>query len=138
MKAFELIEHTADIGIRARGHDLKELFGNAALGMLSIMVDPSTVHGFQRVEIHTEAADFESLFIEFLSEILFLFETRRFVPSSVQVLDMMKYELNALLIGEPLDEAKHELRLGIKAVTYHMLKIERRGFVWQAEVIFDV
>lgn len=138
MKPYELINHTADIGVRARGHDLEELFGNAALGMLSVMVNPSTVHGFQRVELHTEADDFESLFIEFLSEILFLFETRRFVPSTVKVLDMMKYELNALLIGEPLDEAKHELCLGIKAVTYHMLKIERRDSVWQVEVIFDV
>ena len=36
---YEEIEHTADVGIRAYGRDLDELFVNAAEGMFSLIAD---------------------------------------------------------------------------------------------------
>jgi SHS2 domain-containing protein len=41
-------------------------------------------------------------------------------------------------MGEPRDAARHRARLIVKAVTYHQLKIERRGGVWAAEVYLDI
>ena len=34
---FEILEHTADIGLRAHGESMEALFENAAAGMLEIL-----------------------------------------------------------------------------------------------------
>jgi SHS2 domain-containing protein len=38
--------------------------------------------------------------------------------------------------GEAIDKRRHELKLGVKAVTYHRLKVDPEKGV--AEVIFDI
>ena len=38
-KNYELIEHTADVGIRVKGDDLEGLFANAALAMFDVMAE---------------------------------------------------------------------------------------------------
>ena len=43
MKDYELIEHTADVGIRISGNDLKELFIKAAQAMFDIICEPCSV-----------------------------------------------------------------------------------------------
>ena len=39
MKRYELIDHTADVGLRAFGKTLPELFRNAAIGLFEMMTD---------------------------------------------------------------------------------------------------
>ena len=45
MKNYELIEHTADVGIRVRGKGLNELFQNAAVAMFEIIAEEKGVAG---------------------------------------------------------------------------------------------
>jgi len=42
-KAFEIIDHTADIGIIAYGTDIEELFSNAALALFSLITEPESI-----------------------------------------------------------------------------------------------
>jgi SHS2 domain-containing protein len=46
--------------------------------------------------------------------------------------------IQAVGLGEPRDPLRHRARLIVKAVTYHQLKIERRGGMWVAEVYLDI
>ncbi|MCH7484145.1 MAG: archease, partial [Chloroflexi bacterium] len=41
-------------------------------------------------------------------------------------------------VGEPINPERHELRLGVKAVTRHMLDVSREKDGYSATVLFDI
>jgi len=137
---FEEFEHPADIGLRARGRTLAELLENAARGMIQFMVAPETVEPRHSRHLRVEGEDAESLLVSWLSEILFAFDADRFAPANVRVehADAAGGMAQGVLDGEPIDPARHELRYGIKAVTWHNLKVERTGEGLEVSIIFDV
>lgn len=138
MKKYELIEHTADIGIKVKGADLKELFKNAALAMFDIIVTKKTKEFTveQRIKVIQEADSQEELFINWLNELLSL--------SAIKELIFLDFDIHRLDNGSIEAEAKGEsvinyrINTEIKAATYHELKIEPINSGWQAQVIFDV
>lgn len=138
MSKYETIEHTADTGVRAFGDTVEEAFCNAAAGMFSIISDPAGVQGKERFDISVEAEDRETLLVEWLNELLYLYDSRGMLMSRFQIDDMSETSLRGAAWGESIKPSRHDLRTDIKAVTYHMLKVERRPEGWVAEVIFDV
>ena len=74
MKTYELIDHTADVGIKAYGKTLSEAFENAAKGMFDIITDSSEIESIGQYNIELEAPDLEQLLVDWLSELLYLFE----------------------------------------------------------------
>ncbi len=138
MKDYEIIEHTADIGIRAFGDTEEHLFENAAAGMFSLICNPSLVRDTHAYPVSIEAEDRETLLVEWLNELLFLFEARGVIFGRFEVDDISEVHLTATAFGEDLDRERHRLMADIKAVTYHMLKVRRVDGRWEATVIFDI
>ncbi len=132
---YEEIDHTADVGIRAYGTTLNELFANAAEGMFSLIADPRKVKAVGEVEIRTTAEDTTKLMVNWLSDLLFLHETQRLLFREFDV-TVDDDTLSARVRGERIDKRRHELRLAIKAVTYHRLRVDPKAGV--AEIIFDI
>jgi SHS2 domain-containing protein len=135
---FEILEHPADIGFRAFGSTLAELFENAALALLSIAGEIQDVAA--RDEHHLEAAgmEYESLLVAWLNEVLYWFDGKRIAFRRFRVLEIAPERLTALGWGEPRDVARHRAKLIVKAVTWHQLRINRAGRGWAAEVYLDV
>lgn len=132
---YEEIEHTADVGIRAYGANLNELFANAAEGMFSLIADLDAVKAVGEVEVRLDAADVPTLLLRWLSELLYLHETQQLLFSTFDV-DVRGTSLHGRARGEAIDKTRHELKLVIKAVTRHTLAVEPdRGI---AQVIFDI
>ena len=132
---FEELDHTADVGIRAYGASLEELFANAAAGMFSLITDLERVRPKGEVEVRVKGGDLGELIVNWLQELLFLHETQRLLLCEFAVtLDGLS--LSARARGEKIDKRHHELKLAVKAVTYHNLKIDPAKGV--AEVIFDI
>jgi SHS2 domain-containing protein len=132
---YEELDHTADVGIRAHGASLDELFAAAAAGMFSLVADLRKVRAVGEVEVRVKADDLEALMVRWLSELLFLHETQRLLLKEFDVrIDGTSLEARAR--GETIDKKRHELKLNIKAVTYHRLRIDRKAGL--AEVIFDI
>lgn len=138
MKSFEVIEHTADTGIRAFGKDIKEAFENSARGMFSLVANLDKVEEKNEQEVEVQADNREDLLVEWLNELLYLLEVKRLVLKSFKIAEMDEHHLKAKVFGEEIDEKKHELGVDIKAVTYHMLKVAKTDDRWEAQVIFDV
>ena len=134
---FEVIEHTADVGIIAYGRSLEELFANAARGMMSFLIDFSSVRLIEQRTVSADADDREGLLIAWLNELLVLLNADGFVPGRFAVHDLTNTQLRADVAGEPVDPARHRFHLDVKAATYHNLEIKQDG-LWQARVIFDV
>ena len=132
---YEEIEHTADVGIRAYGKTPSALFESAAEGMFSLIANPAKVEPKGEVEIRLRAEDLPQLLGAWLSELLFLHETQHLLFSKFQV-RVRGTTLEAHARGEAIDKRRHELKLAVKAVTYHRLSVDPVKGV--AEVIFDV
>jgi SHS2 domain-containing protein len=132
---YEEIEHTADVGIRAYGQTLDELFVNAAEGMFGLVAELSAVKPIGELEVRLTADDVPTLLVRWLTELLFVHETQHLLFASFDV----KVDGTSVLghaRGEAIDKTRHELKLAIKAVTRHRLTVDpERGI---AEVIFDI
>ena len=136
---YEIVEHTADVGLRAFGKDLKELFANAAYGLFDLIVaDLGTVRPEQTVSLTVEAQDVEELFADWLRELLYLCNAERWLFSKFEVLEIDSGRLEAKCWGEVYDPSRHAWEMEIKAVTYHQLRVERVEAGWSAQIIFDI
>lgn len=138
MKTYELIEHTADVGLKAYGKNLSEAFENAAKGMFDIITDKSEIVSVGQYNIELEAPDLEQLLVDWLSELLYLNTARNQVFGFFKVdLDEKNNKLTAKIFGEKFDLSKHKIGTEIKAVTYHMLKVRDKR-PYHVQVLFDI
>ena len=135
MKRFEEVDHTADVGIRAYGKTLDELFENTAAGMFSLITDLDTVKPVGEYEVKLAAKDVKSLLFDYLSELLFLHETQKVLLSEFAA-KVAGLAVDARARGERIDRKRHPLHLGVKAVTYHAMEVDPEKGV--AQVIFDI
>ncbi len=136
-KEFEVLNHTADVGIIAYGRDMKEAFANAARGMFSLITDLSDVEEIEHRDIELTAPDRESLLVAWLNELIYLFDVDNILFKRFEITRLSSTHLKAGSYGEKVDASRHELKLGIKAATYHMLKI-KKGKPCKVQVIFDI
>ena len=134
----ELFEHTADVGLRVYARTLPELFAEAARGLLALLVDdPGDVATEDTEEIVLEADELEDLLVDWLSELLFLHESRGLLLCSCKV-EIEGNRLCATVRGEPFDPKRHRPGSEVKAVTYHGLSIARDPDGYVAEVVLDI
>jgi SHS2 domain-containing protein len=135
-RGHELIEHTADVGLHVWAPTLDELFEEAANGLIAVMGEGSG-EMTKREEIALEAPDLGSLFVDWLSEVLFLFEAREVLPSIIRVHVEDDTRLSATIEG-PSTEGFREQGPAVKAVTYHGLEIGPSNDRFEARVYLDV
>jgi SHS2 domain-containing protein len=135
---FEIFEHTADVGIRVRAATLEELFADAAKGLFSIIVaNPEAVRPLQEITFTIAGDQHDELLIDWLDELLYTFDTKRLLFREFGVQPTTE-GISASARGEPIDRARHDLHMEVKAITYHGLKVDRDGDGWLAEVIVDI
>ncbi len=135
---YEVMEHTADIGICIKAETLEQLFAVAACAMFDLMVDISKVESSQRAEINLEAECLEELFVTWLNELVFRAEVSGMFFSRFEVDSVTEQSLKASVLGEPYNETIHVTGEHVKAATYHQLEISRTDGGWLAKVILDV
>ncbi|MFH0948839.1 MAG: archease [Elusimicrobiota bacterium] len=136
MKKFEIINHTADVGIIAYGKTISELFENAAYGMFSLITNPEKIKEQIIIPISGDAHDKEELLITFLNEILYYYQTKKMLFKRFEILESSETHLDANISGEKISE--HRILHDIKAATYHNLKIEETADGYKTQIIFDV
>jgi SHS2 domain-containing protein len=135
---FELLDHPADIGFRAHAETLEDLFANCAYALISIILDPEKAVATEKWLLEAEGTDLDSLLVNWLNEVLYYIDTKRVVFASISVTFPDPPRVRCRAEGELRDAVKHPVRLFVKAVTYHQLKIFRKEDTWTAEVYVDV
>ncbi len=134
-RGHEQIEHTADVGVHVWAPSLEELFAEGALALIDVMGRSRSAPSREE-QVHLEAPDLNALFVDWLSEVLFLFEARSFVTHGADI-DMQETSLRARLEGS--DAATLEQHgPAVKAVTFHGLEITRSDHGYEAHVYLDV
>jgi SHS2 domain-containing protein len=138
-KDFEVIDHTADVGVVAYGADLSQAFANAGRALFSLIVEPESVRETLSRDIEVRAPDEESLLVEWLNELIYLFDTENILFRRFEVSELDSGRLRARGYGEKVDSSRHQLKTGVKAATYHMLSVSRdEDGGYRVRVIFDI
>lgn len=133
---YEILEHTADVGLRARGEDLARTIENAVRALAEIIGVWRPGDG-ERMPIEVESGDAGGLLVDWLSEILYLHETRNAAIAGIEVTSADERRAEGSVTLVPLRAAPEE-GVQVKAITYHQLKVEQTGNGWLAEVYVDV
>ncbi len=136
-KDFEILDHTADVGIIAYGADLSQAFANAARALFSLITELDDVEEVLHRDIELTASDEESLLVEWLNELIYLFDTEDIIFKRFDIIQLDNTHLKARSYGEKVDSSRHKIKIGVKAATYHMLKVDKNDG-YQVQVLFDI
>jgi len=135
MKKFEILEHKADLKIRAFGKTKEELFLNILLGMASGLCSKIKDKKSKIKKIKIKSLDLEALLVDFLSEALYLSQVNKEIYNDIKFKKFTDSELEGELIGQKVERFGED----IKAVTYHGLEIcQKKDGIWEATILFDI
>jgi SHS2 domain-containing protein len=137
-KAFEMIDHTADIGVIVYGTDIKELFSNAALALFSLITEPESIEDKLKLNLKVGSENADGLLVEWLNELIYFFDAKHLLFNRCDIESLTDNQLNATCRGEGFDPTRHKIKRGVKAATYHMLKLDKNSEGYKAQVIFDI
>jgi SHS2 domain-containing protein len=130
----------ADCALDLEARDVHDLFETAALALVDLMVDPSTVAVDVERVVTLDAAELDLLLYDWLSELIFLKDRDRqvFTSCRVRVGEAAPYHLRAELRGGTIESGRTALRADLKAVTLHQFALERGEDGWRARVVIDI
>ena len=132
---YRFLEHTADIKFQANGKTLNEVFENSALAVSNYLSRGEAIKSAKCKIINLSGNDLESLFYNFLDELLYLLDAENFIVAKAKV-TIHGYNLQAELFG---DKASNYKDLDhIKAATYAEMFIKKTSSGWQAQAVLDV
>ncbi len=135
---WETFEHEADVGLVVRGRDGPELFANAGLALFELVCNVERVQAREPFELAGEADGVEALLVDWLNELVYLFEGVGVVCARFTFPEWSERSYRAEAYGEPVDPERHEPRDVVKAATYHRLSVRRAAGGLEATVILDV
>ncbi len=132
---YEILEHKADLKIRAFGRTKEELFLNMMLGMQESM-KPETKNDEKSLrQIKIKSLDFPALLVDFLSQVLYHNQINKEVYNDVNFSRLSDNELEAEVSGQKIESFGED----VKAVTFHGLDIhQKEDGEWEATVLFDI
>jgi SHS2 domain-containing protein len=139
---YEFLYHIADAKFRAYGSTLEEAYENAALAMFNVMINTSGLGTSEFRDIDIGATDIKGLLVEWLSELLYLFEVDGIIFSEFKIISIEKtndgFSLKGKASGEPIDLSRHNFDTQVKAVTFYDLRVEEddTGRFW-VQVVVD-
>jgi SHS2 domain-containing protein len=132
----------ADVAFEASGKTIEELFESAGNALTNTMVKKlKTVELKEEKNFELKADSEEKLLHGFLQELIYYKDANLLLFREYKInisKEGESYILRARLKGEQLDMKKHELLVDVKAVSWHMFKIEKSKSGWNAFVILDV
>ncbi|HEV7519198.1 MAG TPA: archease [Thermoanaerobaculia bacterium] len=142
--SFRSLDHTADLAVEVTAVSRDELFAEAVPAFTDTMVDVDRVEALLSRRIELESPEVSLLLVDWLTELLYLFEVEGFLfrRAETTIEDAEGgVRLRAVAWGEPRDDARHPIKVLLKAVTYHGLEVGPKGEageVWRARIIFDI
>jgi SHS2 domain-containing protein len=137
-QAFEILDHTADTGIIAYGTDAKELFSNAALALFSLITEIEGIRERLHLDLELGSENRDSLLVDWLNELIYCFDSKHILFKRFDIESLTHSTLKATCYGEYFDPNKHRIKAGVKAATYHMLRLDTDDSGYRAQVILDI
>ncbi|MBW2985658.1 archease [Candidatus Woesearchaeota archaeon] len=139
--SYKFLEHGGEEGILGEGKTLESAFSEGAKAMFAVMVDIKKVKADKSINISCESDNKESLFIEFLNELIAQKDIKEMVFSKFDIKvkeSNNKFKLSGKAHGEKFDADKHKPKIEVKAATYSGLKVWKENNNYKARCVIDV
>jgi SHS2 domain-containing protein len=129
----------ADSAFEAEAESVEELFQTCAQATFEVMANTKTIEHKYREDVELVGENLEELLFDWLAELIYLKDSKSMLFNKFEVKIQKKdgYRLYASIWGEPADQKKHQVRVDVKAVTYHLLEVKKTGDKWTAKVVLD-
>lgn len=134
----EVLEHTAEVGLRARADSLEGLLQELAAGLFGLITDLQTVQPREAWAVEVRADDLTAVAVEWLNELLFLHARDGMLARRCEVHEAGPQGVRATVWGERFDPDRHPRGIEVKSATYHQARVERTDGSWTAVVYLDV
>jgi SHS2 domain-containing protein len=137
-QGWEHFDVEADVGVRAWASTRAGAFAQAALGVLALIVEPSSVDRRESRAVRAQAETPETLLAAWVDECLYVHEIEGFVAGDVEVDECTDTVVHGRLLGEPIDPSRHPLGTVVKAATLHRISVASTGSRHEVRIIVDV
>ena len=131
---------TADVAIESRGDTLEELFTASAMATFEVMADTSGIQPEIKKVLHLDNSKIDGLLFDWLAEIIYLkdAEFMLFGKYDIKITKNTNYQLDAEILGEEINQSKHDLRCDVKAITFHLFEVYEKDGKWISRFILDI
>ncbi len=131
---------TADVAIESRGDTLEELFTASAMATFEVMADTGGIQPEIKKTLQLENSEVDGLLFDWLAEIIYLKDSASMIfgKYNLKITKDTKYQLDAEILGEEINQAKHDLRCDVKAITFHLFEVYQKEGKWISRFILDI
>ncbi len=135
----QILDHTADIGLRVQADSLQELLAGAGRAMMQIVVEELPAAGEVTVPVRISFDDYEQLLVHWLSELNYLLQVKRVLFLGCSDVVLATDHLSCTVQGAAVTAGRMKWRTEIKAVTYHNILLQQQADrTWEARAYFDI
>ncbi|OQA58129.1 MAG: hypothetical protein BWY41_01094 [Candidatus Atribacteria bacterium ADurb.Bin276] len=139
MKSYEVLSHTADIGIVAWGKSLEEVFAHSAQGLFYLIAENPCYNLTFETTVAVDGNDYEDLLVTWLNELLYLFDVEQVFLCEFEIKEIGQYFIKARVRGELFNSTKYPLKHSVKACTYYEARVEeQKPDLWRAQFYLDI
>ncbi|MBN2363527.1 archease [candidate division WOR-3 bacterium] len=140
--SYSFFDHTADVGIEACGKTLPDLFSDVAEALSFIMSAPVNKKPDGTLFFEIESEGVENLLLDFVSEIIFLTDSKCILPRGFKSLKIIKTEKDRYSLKSQMNFnviiPGTELGNNIKGATYNGLSVEKKNGRYYGRIVLDV
>jgi SHS2 domain-containing protein len=139
--AYRFLEHTADMGVEIEANSFESLLSEGLLALTDTLTEVERVNLELELPFELVAPSREDLLVEWLSELVYLFETKSVLLRQTDLeveAEGSGWRLRGTVRGERYDPDRHRIKRLVKAITYHQLEVRSSTTGWSARVIFDI
>ena len=131
---------TADVAIESRGDTLEELFTASAMATFEVMADISSIQSETGKTLHLENSEIDGLLFDWLAELIYLKDSEfmLFAKYDIKITKSTNYQLDAEILGEEINQSRHDLRCDVKAITFHLFEVYEMNGKWISRFILDL
>lgn len=136
MSNFELLDHTADVRIKAEGEDMESLFRAALDGLNEVLLPGFKDSGKKenyKINLIIDSDDKTSLLIDFLSDALYETHTKKAI-FRIRKIKINGMECEAKLSGWAVKKFDED----VKAVTYNDAEIIKTDETYECVITLDI
>jgi len=135
--SYQTIDHTADIGIAVQADNVETLFAEAARALSELIFGQRAFAATETVTLSVKGSDWPDLMINWLRELLFLWNGDNRIIGPVTILKIEPFTVEATVPVDNTPCDPRDIFTEIKAVTYHQIQAEKQASGWWARIIFD-
>ena len=139
---YKFIDHTADIAVEVSAENYEDLFIVSAKAWRDSVVDELSPDNLEKKNLEFNENSIEELLVHFLSELNYLLLGSKWITTGVKQIKINKltneWNLRAVILGIPFNEQQHNIKIEIKAITFHQMDVKYKDGKFQTRIVFDI